>query len=73
MRVTKANGSQATDMQRDAPTRCRLFKMTAAKLRVAMGRPETRGGDLCQVLGITQQTLYRHISPKRDLRPDEMQ
>ena len=49
------------------------FKMTAAKLRLAMaamGQPETKVGDLCQELGITRQTLYRHISPKGELRPD---
>lgn len=51
----------------------RPFKMTAAKLRLAMaamGQPETKVGDLCQELGITRQTLYRHISPKGELRPD---
>jgi DNA invertase Pin-like site-specific DNA recombinase len=51
----------------------RPFKMTAAKLRLAMasmGRPETRVGDLCLELGVTRQTLYRHISPKGELRPD---
>ena len=51
----------------------RPFKMTAAKLRLAMaamGQPETKVGDLCRELGITRQTLYRHISPKGDLRPD---
>lgn len=51
----------------------RPFKMTAAKLRLAMaamGKPETKVGDLCQELGITRQTLYRHVSPKGELRPD---
>ena len=51
----------------------RPFKMTAAKLRLvmaAMGQPETRVSDLCQELGITRQTLYRHVSPKGELRPD---
>lgn len=51
----------------------RPFKMTAAKLRLAMaamGQPETKVGDLCQELGITRQTLYRHVSPKGELRPD---
>ena len=51
----------------------RPFKMTTAKLRLAMaamGQPETKVGDLCRELGITRQTLYRHISPKGDLRPD---
>jgi DNA invertase Pin-like site-specific DNA recombinase len=41
-------------------------KMTAAKLRLAiaaMGKPETNVGDLCQELGITRSTLYRHVSP----------
>nr|WP_298411751.1 recombinase family protein [uncultured Halomonas sp.] len=50
----------------------RPFKMRAAKLRLAMvsmGQPETNVGDLCQELGITRQTLYRHVSPKSDLRP----
>src|SRR3546814_10958894 len=48
----------------------RPFKMTAAKLRLAMaamGQSETKVGDLCQELGITRQTLYRHISPKGEL------
>ncbi|MEO6319122.1 MAG: recombinase family protein, partial [Polaromonas sp.] len=51
----------------------RPFKMTTAKLRLAraaMGQPETKVGDLCEELGITRQTLYRHVSPKGELRPD---
>jgi DNA invertase Pin-like site-specific DNA recombinase len=51
----------------------RPFKMTPAKLRLAMaamGQPETKVGNLCQELGITRQTLYRHISPTGELRPD---
>lgn len=51
----------------------RPFKMSAAKLRlamVAMGQPETTVGGLCQELGITRQTLYRHVSPKGELRSD---
>jgi DNA invertase Pin-like site-specific DNA recombinase len=51
----------------------RPFKMTAAKLRLAMaamGQPETSVGDLCKELGITRQTLYRHVSPKGELRSD---
>ncbi|GKW43588.1 hypothetical protein PEC301879_34460 [Pectobacterium carotovorum subsp. carotovorum] len=47
----------------------RAFKMTAAKLRLAMaamGQSETKVGEL----GITRQTLYRHVSPKGELRPD---
>jgi DNA invertase Pin-like site-specific DNA recombinase len=51
----------------------RPFKMTAAKLRLAMaamGRPETTVGKLCKELEITRQTLYRHVSPKGELRPD---
>ncbi len=51
----------------------RPFKMTPAKLRLAMasmGKPETKVGVLCEELGITRQTLYRHVSPKGELRPD---
>lgn len=51
----------------------RPFKMSAAKLRLAMaamGQPETTVGTLCNELGITRQTLYRHVSPKGELRPD---
>jgi DNA invertase Pin-like site-specific DNA recombinase len=51
----------------------RRYKMTPAKLRLAMaamGRPETRIGALCQELGITRQTLYRHVDPQGGLRPD---
>ena len=48
-------------------------KMTAAKLRLAMaaiGKPETKIGELCTELGIVRQTLYRHVSPDGTLRPD---
>lgn len=51
----------------------RPFKMTAAKLRLAMasmGQPETKVGALCVEMNITRQTLYRHVSPKGELRPD---
>ena len=51
----------------------RPFKMTTAKLRLAMaamGQPETKVSDLCEELGITRQTLYRHLSPKGELRAD---
>ena len=51
----------------------RPFKMSAAKVRLAMaamGQPETIVGDLCKDLGVTRQTLYRHVSPKGELRPD---
>jgi DNA-binding phage protein len=47
--------------------------MTPAKLRLAqaaMGRRETGVGELCAELGITRQTLYRHVDPEGRLRPD---
>ena len=47
--------------------------MTPAKLRLAtasMGRPDTKVGALCKELGITRQTLYRHVSPEGELRAD---
>ncbi|WP_425554583.1 recombinase family protein [Georgenia daeguensis] len=46
-------------------------KMTPAKLRLArasMGQPDTNVGELCKELGVTRQTLYRHISPAGELR-----
>jgi DNA invertase Pin-like site-specific DNA recombinase len=51
----------------------RPFKMTPAKLRLAvasMGQPGTKVSDLCNELGITRQTLYRHVAPTGELRPD---
>ncbi|TFD10123.1 hypothetical protein E3T29_01790 [Cryobacterium sp. TMT1-66-1] len=51
----------------------RPFKMTPAKVRLAMaamGQKETQVGDLCKELGITRQTLYRHVSPAGELRSD---
>ena len=51
----------------------RPHKMTTAKLRLAMaslGNVETKIGPLCEELGITKQTLYRHVSPKGELRAD---
>jgi DNA invertase Pin-like site-specific DNA recombinase len=49
------------------------FKMTSAKLRLAMAamaQAETRVGDLCKELGVTRQTLYRHVGPNGTLRGD---
>ncbi len=51
----------------------RPFKMTPAKVRLAMaamGHKETNVSSLCEELGVTRQTLYRHVSPKGELRPD---
>lgn len=51
----------------------RPFKMTTAKLRLAqaaMGKPETKVAALCAELGVTRQTLYRHVTPTGELRPD---
>lgn len=45
--------------------------MTPAKLRLAqaaMGEPETVVADLCKELGVSRQTLYRHVSPDGSLR-----
>ena len=122
MRVSKADGSQATDLQRDALLEAgvepealyedkasgklvfgifaalaeferelisertkaglasarargrkggRPYKMTPAKIRLAMasmGNKDTNVGALCKELGITRQTLYRHVSPTGELR-----
>ena len=49
------------------------FKMTAAKVRLAMAameQPQTKVADLCRELGVTRQTLYRHVSPEGTLRED---
>jgi DNA invertase Pin-like site-specific DNA recombinase len=67
---TKAGlaAARARDRNGGAP-----FKMTLAKLRLAqaaMGKPETKVGDLCAELGITRQTLYRFVGPKGELRSD---
>ena len=51
----------------------RPFTMTPAKVRTAMaamGQKETKVAELCAELGITRQTLYRHVSPAGELRPD---
>jgi len=47
--------------------------MTAATVRLAMaamGQKETKVADLCNELGITRQTLYRHVAPDGTLRKD---
>jgi hypothetical protein len=48
-------------------------KMTKAKLRMAqaaMASRETNVSELCDELGVTRQTLYRHIGPDGALRAD---
>lgn len=49
----------------------RPYKMTPAKVRLAaasMGQHGTNVGELCKELGVTRQTLYRHVSPTGELR-----
>ena len=49
------------------------YKMTPTNVRLAMaamGQPENHIGALCRELGVTRQTLYRHVSPNGALRPD---
>lgn len=49
----------------------RPHKMTPAMVRLAMasmGQHGTHVGDLCKELGVTRQTLYRHVSPTGELR-----
>jgi len=51
----------------------RPYKMTPAKVRMAaasMGQPGTKVGELCNELGVTRQTLYRHVSPTGEIRSD---
>lgn len=51
----------------------RPFTMTPAKVRTAMaamGNRETNVGELCDELGISRQTLYRHVSPSGEIRAD---
>jgi hypothetical protein len=46
--------------------------MTPAKLRLAMAsmaHSGTKVSGLCAELSITRQTLYRHVSPTGELRP----
>ena len=47
--------------------------MTSTKLQLAqaaMKESETKISDLCKELGVTRQTLYRHVDPKGQLRAD---
>lgn len=49
------------------------YKMMPAKLRLAMaamGQKETVVSELCKELGVTRQTLYRHLGPDGVLRQD---
>jgi DNA invertase Pin-like site-specific DNA recombinase len=46
-------------------------RMTPAKIRLAqaaMAEPETVVANLCKELGVSRQTLYRHVSPDGKLR-----
>ena len=50
-----------------------MLSMTPAKLRLAMAamsHRQTIVSDLCKELGVTRQTLYRHLGPDGSLRED---
>jgi hypothetical protein len=47
--------------------------MTTPKIYLAQGameKPDTKITEFCKELGITPQTLYRHIGPKGEQRSD---
>jgi DNA invertase Pin-like site-specific DNA recombinase len=47
-------------------------KMTPAKIRLAaaaMGKKETNIANLCEEIGISRATLYRHVSATGEIRP----
>src|SRR5450755_3227981 len=49
------------------------YKLTSTKLRLAMaamGQRQTVVSELCKQLGVTRQTLYRHLGPDGSLRED---
>jgi DNA invertase Pin-like site-specific DNA recombinase len=49
----------------------RRFSLTKAQVRLAqaaMGKTETKVGELCSELGITRVTLYRYVGPSGVLR-----
>ena len=49
------------------------YRMTPARLRLAMAamaRRDTRVAELCRELGVSRQTLYRHVAPDGSLRED---
>ena len=51
----------------------RKHKMTPGKLNLAqtaMADSKTKVSELCKELGISRQTLYRHVAPNGSLRPD---
>lgn len=51
----------------------RKAAMTPAKVRLAqaaMRQPETNVADLCKELGVSRQTLYRHVGPDGSIRTD---
>jgi hypothetical protein len=41
-----------------------------SKLPIRLGQKETKVADLCSELGVTRQTLYRHVAPNGTLRKD---
>lgn len=51
----------------------RKFKMNVTKIQIAqaaMQKSDTKISALCTELGITRQTLYRHLNPNGQLRSD---
>lgn len=51
----------------------RPFKLTRTTLELALGamnNRQTNVGELCKVIGVSRQTLYRHVAPDGTLRAD---
>lgn len=63
---TNANGmahQRSEDAEPDGGLAGRLEQAT-------MGKSETKVAELCAEPGVPRQTLYRHVTPEGEIRPD---
>ncbi len=65
---TKAGLASARARGRKGGRKFCLTKSQVRLVQAAMGKPETRVGQLCRELRITRTTLYRYVGPQGELR-----
>jgi DNA invertase Pin-like site-specific DNA recombinase len=66
---TMAGLASARARGRKGGRRYAMSKADLRKAEAAMGKPETKVGELCEELGVSRSALYKYVSPEGKIRP----
>ena len=67
-RISKADGSQSLDLQRDALREAGVSDDAIYEDQASGQQRDTKVSELCLELGVTKARIYRYVAPDGSLR-----